>query len=133
VTETVAYEDAGIVVEAPDPNSVAVWSDAYYVDGCATGDAICDPKQGPQVFLARVTTTSAGTPADDGSIQPLMDHDEVYVLQFTDVPCAPVGPVRPNQATRPTRDCTCTVLNFLDTDSGRALYTVQGPDLPELG
>jgi hypothetical protein len=51
----------------------------------------------------------------------------VYVITFVNVPCAPVGP--PPQATpSPTTTYFCTIMNFVDADTGKMLYAVESPE-----
>lgn len=125
------YENAGIILDVPSSEQRAsvAWSDAY-VSNCTTGDAICDPSGPPTIVLAKATTTSAGEEQKDGSIAPIMKDTLVYVVQWTGVPCMPVGPMRPTNETAATAaKHSCTVMNFIDATTGLVLYSVQGPNL----
>jgi hypothetical protein len=131
IPSDVTYDNAGVTLKVPPANSrpTASWADAYTTN-CATGDAICDPTQSPTIYLATATTPSAGDTQPDGSIKPLLQDTLVYVIQWTDVPCTPVGPAAPEGAAASTPTTySCTILNLVDAETGKVLYSVQGPNL----
>ena len=125
IGKTIAYENAGVLLEVPSPTAVAVpWSDAY-VNNCKSGEAICDLSQSPTIYLADVTVTSAGQAREDGSIEPLLKGVLAYVIQYDNVPCTPLGPPQAQDTTA----YPCTILNFIDANSGKVLYSMQGNEL----
>jgi hypothetical protein len=132
VTANVEYADGGIILKVPptSANARASWSDAY-VASCMSGDAICDVGKKPMIFLAVATIGIAGEAQKDGSLRPVVEDKLVFVMQYTNVPCTGSGPPRRKERTTPTMSF-CTVLNFIDADSGRVLYSVQGPALEPL-
>jgi hypothetical protein len=123
IAEPILY--TGVVLEPPATTQVGVsWTQAYA--NCLTGDAICDAGAGPTISLARATVSGVGEALPDGSIDLLLNERLVYVLTWTGVPCLPVGPA----ARRPVPTALpCTVLNFVDANTGAVVHSIQGPSL----
>jgi hypothetical protein len=110
--------EAGIALDVPAAGAVATITPTQaYVDSC-TRDGACDKGSAPTIQLAVVTDPNAGQALADGSITPVMDHTLAYVLTWTNVPCAPAGAAVGATPT-PT---TCTLLDFVDANTGKTLY-----------
>lgn len=119
----------GVVTLSVPPLSVTPtvsWETAYA--SCASGNAICEPGVSMTISLASASDTRAGIARSNGSIIPVMNHTLVYVFLQNGAPCAPVGPPS-SGAAGPARVLSCTILNFVDANTGAVLYSVQGPKL----
>ena len=128
ISAPIKYQNAGITLEPPGSSvqPKASWSDAY-TKGCSSGDAICSTSSGPTISLALATSPQAGQANTDGSINPLMNKTLVYVITWTGVTCVRAGgpPEPPGAAVAID---SCTLLNFIDANSGTVLYSVSGPN-----
>lgn len=126
VKSAVDYRQSGVTLSPPgDVTPKISWETAY--ETCTTGASVCLPGAGPTITLALATSSAAGTAQSDGSITPLMNNALVYVLTWTNEPCIPKGgPPRPSGAASPTPQ-PCTLLAFVDANSGAALYGSEGP------
>ena len=130
ITESIVYRNAGITLEVPSSTEVGVgWSEAY-LSNCKSGDAICALDQQPTIMLAEATVEGTGEAQPDGSIKPLVKNTLAYVILYDDVPCAPSGPGRADGAsTSAPTIVLCKILNLIDANSGKVLFSVQGPSL----
>jgi hypothetical protein len=131
LTTPAGYDNGTVMLAVPSPTRFAAvpWSDAYAVN-CRSGDAVCDLSRGPTIVLAEATVTTAGHPRPDGSLEPLVKDALVYVLEWTDVPCGPVGPApSPGSTAAPQPDATCTLITLIDAGTGRVLLSVEGTDI----
>lgn len=118
--------EAGITLGVPEVGAVAaITPNAAYVDSCST-DGVCDKGSSPTIQLAVATDPNAGQDSVGGSLTPVMDHTLAYVLTWTNVPCAPAG-ARVGATPTPT---TCTLVDFVDANTGKTLYGLQqsGPN-----
>ncbi len=123
---TVDYMTAGVTVSSPGAVTPKVsWQAAY--DTCTAGESVCLNGVAPTITLALATSTAAGTAQSDGSMTPLMKDTLVYVMTWTNEPCIPKGgPPVPSGAATPTPQ-PCTLLAFVDANTGAALYGAEGP------
>jgi hypothetical protein len=125
---TVDYKAAGVTVTPPGTITPKVsWQAAY--DTCTAGKSVCLNGVDPTITLALATSTAAGTAQSDGSMTPLMKDTLVYVMTWTNEPCTRKGgPPAPSGAATPT-PLPCTLLAFVDANSGAALYGAEGPQV----
>jgi hypothetical protein len=121
VTTKIQYENAGIVLDVPNTTATGVsWLQAY--DNCRTGDAVCDLTRSPTILLASATTLNSGDIQADGSIRPGVENQLVYVIGWSGVACpAPAGPAHSE-----SESVACQIVNLIDAQTGRVLYSVQG-------
>lgn len=122
------YVEPGIYLQPPQSSSSpsASYNDAF--SDCTTGANICAPGYPISISLAVATDDQAGQEGASGSIIPVMNATLVYVVSQTGIPCIPVGPGGGGSSTTiPTYHCT--VLEFVDANSGKALYAVSSPGL----
>lgn len=127
-TAPLDYKAAGIATIPPGSLTPAIaWQTAY--DNCATGAAVCLDGVDPTITLVLATSPDAGTALPDGSIDSLMKNTLVYVMKWTNEPCIPKGgpPRGPGQVAVAPTPRPCTLLSFVDANSGKVLYGVEGP------
>ena len=116
----------GVTLSPPGDVAPKVsWETAYAT--CTTGASVCLPGVEPTITLALATSQGTGTQQPDGTLTPLMKDTLIYVFTWTNEPCIPKGgPPRPSGAPGPTPQ-PCTLLAFMDANSGAALYGSEGP------
>lgn len=140
LTTAIEYPNTGFDIEPPGTaRAVVPWSKAYAT--CLTGDAICDPTATPTIVLASVSDDQSGKIKADGSLTPLLHNTLVWVITYTNRPCAPAGgavqrttnasmipraSVMTEMSTAPSY--LCTVINFISAGTGAVLYSFQGPN-----
>ena len=128
ITARIEYETAGIFLDVPASVDVGVsWSYAYSSN--CPGEAVCHLDRGPTIVLAEATSTSPAEVQGDGSLKPLMQKTLVYVIKWTEVPCAPLGPMVDGRSASPPAIYSCTALTFVDALSGTVLFSVEGTNL----
>jgi hypothetical protein len=79
----------------------------------------CNPVNA-EVTLGRVTTRNSGAAQPNGSIEPLLGHQLVYILDWPGEVCVAAGSVPP---TSNTSKGNCQRFSFLDADTGQVLFT----------
>ncbi len=126
------YSDpnSGISLNVPpaDAKATVAWQQA--VAQCFSGAGICNREGGTiRVSLAVGYNPQSGKALPDGSIDPTMNHDLVYVLAQTLGPCAPVGPSGTNSP--PSTHPSCNALSFIDARTGRGVSAVSGPSITD--
>lgn len=130
IKRDINYSGQGITLNIPlaSDTPTTSWTAAYA--NCLTGDAVCQVGVAPVISLALVTTKNAGEHQPDGSTKPLLNNTLAYVLQWSNEPCVPTGgpPVQGTNSPAPRPTSSCTVLNFVDADSSKVVYSVEGPD-----
>lgn len=130
ISAPASYPNEHISLEPPGSATPATgWSKAY--ETCSTGDAICDTSQSPTISLAKASDPDVGIKDSSGQVtKPILNDTLVWLIKYTAVPCAPVGPPLTSSppAAQP-RTYTCTVLNFISAQDGAVLYSVQSPQL----
>jgi hypothetical protein len=127
-----AYSDpnTGISLSVPPADATATIAWQQAVVQCFSGAGICDRANGTiRVSLAIGFNPQSGGALPDGSIDPTMNHDLVYVLAQTQGSCAPVGPAGTN--TPPSTYPSCTALSFIDAHTGRGVGAVSGPSITD--
>lgn len=88
---------------------------------CGTGESVCGPGLPTSDMLALVTSLASGTPNSDGTVTPAIVKRFSYVMTWTGVKCAPVGPATPGTSAAPA-DTTCTYVAVVDALSGQNLF-----------
>jgi len=126
------YSDpnTGISLSVPptDAKATVAWQQA--VAQCFSGAGICNRAGGTiRVSLAIGYNPQSGEALPDGSIDPTMNQDLVYVLAQTVGPCAPVGGGPSGTNTPPSTYPSCTALSFIDAHTGRGVSAVSGPSI----
>jgi hypothetical protein len=132
------YSDpnTGISVSVPpaDAKPTVPWQQA--VAQCFSAAGICN-KAGStiRVSLAIGYNPQSGEALPDGSIDPTMNQDLVYVLSQTLGSCAPVGVGPSGTNAPPSTYPSCTALSFIDAHTGRGVSAVSGPSItdPSIG
>jgi hypothetical protein len=79
----------------------------------------CNPVNA-EVTLGRVTTTNSGAAQPNGSIEPLLEHQLVYILDWPGEVCVAAGSVPP---TSYASKGNCQRFSFLDANTGQVLFT----------
>ena len=128
------YSDpnTGTSLSVPPAASKATvpWQQA--VAQCFSGAGICNRAGGTiRVSLAIGYNPQSGEALPDGSIDPTMNQDLVYVLAQTLVTCAPVGGGPSGTNTPPSTYPSCTDLSFIDAHTGRGVSAVSGPSITD--
>ena len=127
------YSDpnTGISLGVPpaDAKATIAWRQA--VAQCFSGAGICNTTGGTiRVSLAIGSNPQSGEVLADGSIDPTMHQNLVYVLAQTLSSCAPVGGASGTN-TPPSTYPSCTALSFIDAHTGRGVSAVSGPSITD--
>jgi hypothetical protein len=132
ITAPVEYKNVNINLDPPSATAhAAISPDAAYAK-CLTPDAECQTNLNPTITLALVTTPKAGTRSADGSISPLMDHQLAYIIEYDQATCTKSGPPVVSNTAPPHSEMIvyiCSVLNFVNADTGRVEYSVSSTHL----
>ncbi len=124
IPRAVSYGDTGITLALPPngANPSVSWQSA--ISNCST----CAAGAPVSVSFAVATELQAGQANPDGSITPVMDETLVYVLSQSGLKCRAAGPSgAPSSSTG--ESSTCVRLSFVDAQSGKDVYAVDGADL----
>ena len=119
--------DTGVSLTVPPAHSkpTVAWQQA--VAQCFSGTGICNRAGGTiRVSLAVGYNPQSGEALPNGSINPTMNHDLVYVLQPLGR-CAPTG--GSPASTPPSTYPSCTALSFIDAHTGAGATSISGPSV----
>jgi hypothetical protein len=128
------YSDpnTGISLSVPPADATATIAWRQAVAQCFSAAGICSRAGGTiRVSLAVGYNPRSGEALPDGSIDPTMNHDLVYVLAQTLGSCAPVGGGPSGAKTPPSTSPPCTALSFIDAHTGRGLSAVSGQSITD--
>lgn len=124
--------NTGISLSVPpvDAKATVPWQQA--VARCFSDAGICNRAGGTiRVTLAIGYNPQSGEALPDGSIDPTMNQDLVYVLAQTLGPCAPVSGGPSGENAPPSTYPSCTALSFIDAHTGRGVSAVSGPSITD--
>lgn len=117
-----------LTVPPPDAKPTISWQQA--VTACFSGAGICDKAAGAgniTVALAIGYNPQPGDMLADGSINPVMNHNLVYVLAQPLGPCVPTG--RAGSTSAPPTSASCMALSFVDAHTGKGAPAISGPSI----
>jgi hypothetical protein len=132
ITQDDSDASTGISLTVPPTDAEPTLSWQRAVALCFSGAGICNRAAGTiRVSLAVGYDPQSGDLLPDGSIEPVMNHNLLYVLAQSVGPCAHPGP--PGASTRPSTYPSCMSLSFVDAHTGKGATAVSGPSIRDPG
>jgi len=123
-----SYKDISLTLEVPSSKDVATLPWAAAFSTCAGGGAMCFAGTPVGISLAKATDLNTGSANADGSISPALNKTLVYLLKQSNIACRPTGGPA-GLTTTSVAASVCTVLNFVDANTGKVLFIVESPGL----
>jgi hypothetical protein len=119
LTARVELDGVGITLRPPSQQAAPLISGPQAFHTCATGDSLCDPARTPDVYLALAEKPDSGM---SGQLVWVIDYPGLTCLPFGIPPAGTADPALLKRLLTPYR---CRLLNLVDSNTGRTLWSVR--------